>query len=110
MMVPKINPNHKRIKPKVGNKTKITTKAREEVYRRAGRKCEICGRTNPWCFEVAHLVSAGQVGSGADPANLLLVCGPSVNSGTCHHFLDSTKEGREYKMKKHEELKRYYGR
>jgi|SRR5690625_1974333 len=88
----------------------ITNKARQEIYRRAAGKCERCGMTNPYCFEVAHLVQASQNGRGDDPANLALLCGPSVNSGTCHNFADYTADGREWRMQKRNELMNYYER
>ncbi|MFA1821201.1 HNH endonuclease [Virgibacillus oceani] len=106
--VPKINPDHKRRAPK--NITKITNKVRREVLIRSEHKCERCGRTSAYAFEMSHLEQAGQQGSGRDPANIVLLCGPSVNTGTCHHFADSTAEGRAWRMKKREELKRYYER
>src|SRR5699024_8656216 len=86
-------------KKKVPN-TKITQKAREEVYRRSAHACERCGKTRAYAFEVSHLVQASQGGSGNDVTNLALLCGPSVNTGTCHWWADSTKEGREWRMKK----------
>jgi len=110
-MIPKINPNHKRRVPKRGTRTRITQKARNEVYERVGyRHCERCKRSQAYAFEVAHLIQASQGGSGDDPANLALLCGPSVNSGTCHWWADSTKEGREWRMEKRKELQEYYGR
>ena len=106
--VPK--PNHKRRVPKRRNVTRITQKARNEVYERVGmRRCECCQRTNAYAFEVAHLEQASQGGRGDDPANLALLCGPSVNSDTCHYWIDSTREGRKWAMKKRKELTEYYG-
>lgn len=97
-------------KPKSNNHSKITQKARAEVYERADGKCERCGMTNPYCFEVAHLVQASQLGRGDDPSNLALLCGPSVNTGTCHWFADYTAEGREWRMNKRKELIESYAR
>lgn len=108
--VPKINPNHKRRVPKRGNLTKITKSVRREVLRRSEGKCERCGRTNAYAFEMAHLQQASQLGPGNEPANIVLLCGPSVNSGTCHHFADYTAKGREWRMQKRKELMNYYGR
>lgn len=106
--VPK--PSHGRRKPKRGQLSKITQKARNEVYRRSEMKCERCGVTNPYCFEVSHLIQASQGGRGDDPSNLCLLCGPSVNSGTCHNFADYTSLGREWRMQKRNELIDYYER
>ena len=106
--VPK--PSHKRRVPKRRNITRITQAVRSEVLNRSEGKCERCGRTRAYAFEMAHLINASQGGRGDDPANVVLLCGPSVNTGTCHNFADYTAKGREWRRKKHEELKRYYGR
>ncbi|WP_079708590.1 HNH endonuclease [Paraliobacillus ryukyuensis] len=106
--VPK--PNYKRRKPKRGNTSKITNKVRDEVIRRSEGKCERCGRTSAYAFEMAHLVQASQGGRGDDPANVSLLCGPSVNTGTCHNFADYTAECREWRMNKRKELIGYYER
>lgn len=107
---PTPKPQHKRSKPKRRNVTRITQKARDEVLRRSGGSCECCGRTSAYVFEVAHLRSAAQGGSGKDPSNLSLLCGPSVSSGTCHHWADSTKKGREWRQCMRMKLEEYYGR
>lgn len=104
--VPK--PNHSRRKPKRRQITRITEKVRDEVLRRSGWKCESCGASNAYAFEMAHLINASHGGRGDDPKNIALLCGPSVNTGTCHHFADHTSEGREWRIKKREELRKYY--
>ncbi|MET3700155.1 hypothetical protein SAMN05877753_12211 [Bacillus oleivorans] len=104
--VPK--PRHKRRVPKRGNLTKITQKVRKEVLRRSGGKCERCGKSQAYSFEMAHLKQASQGGSGSEPWNVALLCGPSVNSDTCHHFADYTAEGREWRKTKRAELERLY--
>lgn len=108
--VPKVNPNHKRRKPKQSTRTRITNKVREEVLRRSEGKCERCNRTSAYSFEMSHLVQASQGGSGDEPWNVALLCGPSVNTGTCHNFADYTAKGREWRKHKRKELKNYYGR
>ncbi len=100
--VPK--PKRKRHKQTRGQRAKITQKARQAVYERANGKCEHCGRTRAYSFEVAHLISAAQGGRGDDPTNLALLCGPSVNTGTCHNWADYTADGREWRKQKYEEL------
>ena len=106
--VPK--PNFPRRKPKRGQLSKITQKVRQEVLNRSEHKCERCGRTNAYAFEMAHLVQASQLGRGDDPTNIVLLCGPSTNSGTCHNFADYTAEGREWRTEKRKELVQYYER
>lgn len=110
MANPAPKPNHKRRVPKQKNRTRITNKVRREVLRRSEGKCERCGRSTAYAFEMAHLQQAGNCGLGNDPANIVLLCGPSVNTGTCHNFADYTAEGRAWRMKKREELERYYGK
>lgn len=104
--VPK--PSHGRYKPKAGQRTKITQKVREEVVRRSQKRCERCGRSTAYAFEMAHLINASQLGSGKEPWNIALLCGPSTQTGTCHHWADSTKEGREWRKQFRERLKSYY--
>ena len=106
--VPK--PNHKRRVPKRRSKTRITQAVREEVLERSEGKCERCGITRAYAFEMAHLINASQGGSGNDPANVILLCGPSVNTGTCHNFADYTATGREWRLNKHKELKQHYAK
>src|SRR5699024_9184933 len=96
-------------KPKSNNHSKITQKARAEVYERADGKSERSGMTNPYCFEVAHRVQASQHGRGDRPSNLSLSRGPSVHTGTCHWFAEYTAEGREWRMNKRKELIGFYG-
>ena len=109
MMFPKKNPNHRRRVPKRSSITRITKEVREEVLERSEGKCERCGRSRAYAFEMAHLVNASQGGRGDDPANVVLLCGPSVNTGTCHNFADYTAEGREWKLNKRKELRAHYG-
>lgn len=109
MGVPVPKPKFKRRCPKQGNKSKITAKVREEVLRRSEGLCERCGTCQSWGMEMAHLLSAGQGGSGSEPWNVVLLCGPSVNTGTCHNFADYTKAGREWRKQRQGELKKYYG-
>jgi len=103
-------PNFPRRKPKRGQLTKITKEVREEVLRRSEGKCERCGRSRAYAFEMAHLVQASHGGRGDDPANIVLLCGPSVNAGTCHNYADYTSDGRAWRLGKREELKIYYGK
>ncbi len=109
-MPPIPKPKHKRRKPKRGQVSRITANVREEVKQRSGGRCERCGASQSYAFELAHLQQASQGGRGDEPWNIALLCGPSVNSGTCHNFADYTSEGREWRMKKREELIRYYER
>ena len=97
-----------RIKPKRGNRTRITQKVRIEVLRRSEGLCERCGKHSSWGMEMAHLEQASSGGSGSDESNVVLLCGPSVQTGTCHNFADYTSAGREWRKAKREELQNYY--
>lgn len=110
MINPAPKPNFPRRKPKRGNLTRITSKVRKEVLERSGGFCERCGRNRTTIMEMAHLQQAGQLGKGNDPANIVLLCGPSTVSNTCHNFADSTAKGREWRMAKRKELIDYYER
>ena len=110
MINPVPKPKHKRKKPKRGQASRITKTVRDEVLKRSEGKCERCGRTRAYAFEMAHLVQASQLGRGDEPWNIVLLCGPSVNTGTCHNFADYTAEGREWQIAKRKELIDYYER
>lgn len=101
-------PKHKRRVPK--NQSRITKEVRDEVLKRSEGKCERCGRSRSYAFEMAHLKQASQGGKGNEPWNIALLCGPSVNTGTCHNFADYTAKGREWRLAKRKELIEYYER
>lgn len=101
-------PKHRRLKPKRGSQTKITAKVRQEVLRRSNSCCERCGRHSSWGMEMAHCLSAAKGGKGSEAYNVILLCGPSIQNGTCHFFADHTREGREWRMNKRDELIKYY--
>lgn len=105
-MFPK--PDLKKMKRQRRNITRITKEVNDEVLRRSDHLCEKCGTGSAWGFERAHLIKASQGGRGDHPAFIVLLCGPSVNTGTCHNFVDYTADGREWRLKKHKELKRFY--
>ncbi|MBP1907801.1 hypothetical protein J2Z32_004490 [Paenibacillus turicensis] len=110
--VPK--PNFGRNKQKRGKHTEITDKCSREVHRRSSEQtgvdtCELCKTTRPrnW-FERAHIVNASQYGSGSEPWNIALVCGPKTETGTCHQIIDETALGKRIKEQKQRELIEYY--
>ncbi|ASS76865.1 hypothetical protein CIG75_19220 [Tumebacillus algifaecis] len=85
----------------------------EEVRRRAAGQCERCGRNKPNDFayklELAHLQGRGQIGRGDQPWNVAALCGPQVNTGTCHNWLDhNRKSTRAWTNAKIDELKTKY--
>lgn len=111
---PVAKPSHGRNKTKRGKHTAISDKCSTEVHRRSASRdgvdtCEFCGTTKPrnW-FERAHLVNASQYGSGNEPWNIALVCGPKTETGTCHQIIDETALGKMVKLRKRAELIDYY--
>ncbi|WP_212685819.1 HNH endonuclease, partial [Salmonella enterica] len=68
---PKSKVNFLRRKPKQGQLSKITQKVRNEVLERSEGKCERCGRSRSYAFEMSHLIQASQNGRGDDPANIV---------------------------------------
>jgi len=108
--VPK--PQHDRGAKLRRNHTRITNSARAEVKRRADGFCERCGKfVLGRGGEVAHLDGAAQLGCGDQPWNLVLLCGPSNQTGTCHWFIDSRKKsgGSDWSANKRAELMEQYG-
>ncbi|OBZ08902.1 hypothetical protein A8L34_22375 [Bacillus sp. FJAT-27264] len=109
--VPK--PAHKRGKRKQGQETAITIKVDKEIYRRASEAgytvCEHCGCSVPrFRFERCHMLNASQYGTGRAPWNVVILCGPRNDNGSCHHWADETVEGRDWKARKQAELYLYY--
>lgn len=105
--------DHQRANPTAGNVTNITSSVRKEIDRRVRAKfnsniamCERCGRIHN--LSAAHIVFASQMGSGSDPANVLLLCGTHGWTDTCHHWTDNTPEGREWLSNMGKRLKGYY--
>lgn len=109
--VPK--PKYDRRSRTQAQETRITAKVTKEAYRRASGsgyvRCEHCGCSRPkFRFERCHMNNASQRGTGRAPWNILVLCGPSNQVGTCHHWADTTVEGRDWKAAKQAELFIYY--
>lgn len=109
--------HHDRHKPKWKEHGRVIQDVASHVWYRDGGRCQRCGAMQgeldrfgfPKRLEIAHLHNRSQMGSG-EPDNLTLLCGPVVNSDSCHHWADSTAEGRRWKEKRRAELMKYYGR
>ena len=80
--------------------TSISKKEREKVRQRSGDYCERCGkhRSAVMILECAHVIRRSQGGPG-QAWNLIHLCGPSTDSRTCHHWVDYTREGKEWALK-----------
>jgi len=55
------------------------------AFHLAWNHCMVCGRTRPvvWTLEAHHMIG-GANGRSDEATVLLMLCGPSVNSDTCH--------------------------
>lgn len=113
--VPKLT--KKQAKQQRGSKTakqrgEITPDVYAAAAARSGGRCERCGwkagsidhlRTG---LEAAHYMRRHNFGQeGVQAYDILMLCGPSTNTGTCHHWIDSTREGMEWAKQKREELR-----
>src|SRR5690606_24280732 len=99
--VPK--PSHSRTKKTAKQRGYISSKVRQAVDTRSQGRCEWCGwyegQYDPtgrkWGLQKAHLRRRWKLEETTehDIANL---CGPSVNTNTCHWKVDYTEEGRRW--------------
>jgi len=104
---PAPKPQHKRAKKTAKQRGDISDKTREEVRRRSGGRCERCGWINgthetsgcKWGLQCSHLIRRPHVKGETNVNDLAMLCGPSVNTGTCHWWIDNTREGREWAAK-----------
>lgn len=90
--VPK--PVHKRVKKTAKQRGQITPAVYAKAAERSAGRCERCGR-NAQCLQCAHLVRRWKLDVTTE-RDVAMLCGPSVNSGTCHWWVDYTREGREW--------------
>lgn len=108
--VPK--PKHKNHRKTARQRGSISKAVYAQAWERSGGHCERCGRNEyeAWTLEAAHVErrwKASQDGIG--PEDILILCGPSTDSSTCHHWADYTASGRAWLLKKraeHQILKR----
>lgn len=88
---------HRRRVKKQRERTRIPPSVAEFIWERDQGCCVRCGKhyTQVWTMEIAHIIPRSSLGEGV-PQNLALLCGPSVNTGTCHNIVDYTRSGREW--------------
>lgn len=89
--VPK--PVHKRMKKTAKERGRITAEVYADALDRSGGYCERCG--NPQGLQCAHLVRRWKLPE-TTVNDVAMLCGPSVNAGTCHNWVDYTAEGRKW--------------
>ena len=106
-------------KPKYGRSKKtakergfITKAVYDEAAHRAQGRCEWCGWAagsfdptgRRWGLEAAHLIRRRNCDE-TTAQDIAMLCGPSVNSGTCHNKVDYTREGRQWAANYRKQLK-----
>lgn len=108
--VPK--PTHNRKSPRLRDRGRIHPHVYSTAYDNANGRCEWCGYRDgsidpsgqKWGLEAAHGVRRRHLNeTTAD--DLIMLCGPSVNTGTCHNIADYTRAGRE-RMIEHMKLRK----
>lgn len=94
--VPK--PNHKRNKPTRKQRGEISASVRSKVNERSKDRCERCGKhkSSVWTLENAHITRRMDIKEKTTEDDLIRLCGPSTQSGTCHHWVESTREGKNW--------------
>ncbi|WP_341348620.1 hypothetical protein [Paenibacillus sp. FSL H3-0469] len=98
--VPK--PKHKRNKPTAKQRGAISKEVYAAALERSGGCCEQCGSTKG--LQCAHLLRRWQIEGETTVNDVAMLCGPSVNSGTCHHYVDYTAGGKQWAINKREEF------
>lgn len=83
---------------KISSACNISTKAREEVLKRDGHSCIICGR---YQVQIAHYISRARLGLGI-PQNLVCLC------VKCHTDYDNGKLHLEIKKAIEDYLRQHY--
>lgn len=101
----KAQQTHKeRQKPTRKQRGHISPSVSKAVKLRSGNRCERCG-WSPGNYDPtgkrmglqnAHLIRRGKIEIQTNANDVARLCGPSVNSGTCHHFVDYSAQGREW--------------
>lgn len=108
--VPK--PQHKRGKLTQRQLGDISNTVRKRVNTRSAingyERCEGCHKNKLacWTLENAHIESRGSISHKTSEFDLLRLCGPSTQSGTCHHYVESSREGKQYMLDQRERLKK----
>lgn len=105
--VPK--PKHKRGKKTAKQRGQVSKAIYAEAWERSGGRCEMCGRGawEAWTLEAAHVERRWKSRQeGVTAADIIILCGPSTDSRTCHHIADYKRTGREWLVRKREEIKR----
>jgi hypothetical protein len=101
----------KRVKPTQKQMGAISAKVRMTVNNRSAEtgypRCEGCHKNKSacWTLENAHVEGRRSISHKTTEYDLLRLCGPSTDSGTCHHFVESTKQGKQYMKDQRDRLR-----
>ena len=94
---------HKRNAPRLRDRGRVRPEVYQAAYERAGGCCERCGYVDGsidpsgqrWGLEAAHIVRRRHLDE-TTVEDIVMLCGPSVNTGTCHNFADYSRAGRNW--------------
>ncbi|OMF54707.1 hypothetical protein BK138_16260 [Paenibacillus rhizosphaerae] len=104
---PAPKPISRRLKPTTKQRGRITPEVYQGAMERSGGYCERCGkpgRQEYGTLQCAHLIRRRKIEVSTTVNDVAMLCGPSVNTGTCHNWIDYTREGREWAEQFREEL------
>lgn len=98
-------PDFKRSKKTAKQRGDIPDKVRQKAAERAQGRCEWCGWANgsydatgrKWGLQCSHLVRRWKL-SETTVNDVAFLCGPSVNTGTCHNKVDYTEAGKNWAL------------
>lgn len=103
--------HNKRVKLTQKQKGDISNAVRKIVNDRSAEtgypRCEGCHKNKSacWTLENAHVEGRGSIPNKTTEYDLLRLCGPSTQSGTCHHYVESTKQGKQYMLDQRDRLR-----
>lgn len=87
-------PDFKREKPTAKQRGATSKAVYAAALARSGGRCERCGCVGE--LQCAHLIRRRLIKDKTTVNDVAMLCGPSVNTGTCHNWVDYTEEGREW--------------
>lgn len=99
---PAPKPSYRRRKPTTKMRGRISSDVYNKAVVRSGGRCERCGSVEG--LQCAHLIRRWKIDGETTVNDVAMLCGPSVNSGTCHNWIDYTKEGREWAVEFRQQL------
>lgn len=99
---PAPKPDYKRSKKTRKERGRISKEVYQKAYEYSGGRCVHCDWIDgsildkrKWGLQAAHLIKRNDLLETTEH-DIAMLCGPSVNTGTCHWWVDSTEEGREW--------------